>query len=477
MKSKRQAVIIIHGIGEQRPMRTLRGFVTSLLNFEKKLTGADPNKRTFWTKPDRISNSFELRKISSKGFPGKRSTTHFYEYHWAANMRDTKWRHILLWFWDLMFRNPLESRSYRLFFLWLLLWTLFLAWMTASGVLINDLLKGTSIKAVQLEGWQKIILALPFVLFILHNVFIGFIGDAARYLRIDVENIHQREIIRKNGVEMLKALHQSEDYDRIIVVGHSLGSVIAYDIITYLWIDFNKAVSLSQQVDYRERTDTYWPHSFGLVNTEFTNLRKVESWAKKAQEKEFRPEDIDQYQLDQNALWRSIQYERKSWLISDLITLGSPLTHGKLLMADSAADFKLRIEEREYPVSPPVLDGNDLTYPSGNGEKYLHHATPFAVTRWSNLYYKGDFIAGPLAAYFGPGIKDIRVSFKGNSLRKLNSFLNPLSHVYYWRENSKVETIETRKEYDAIKTLYYTMRLNDLECAIYPTEKEDYESE
>jgi hypothetical protein len=38
-----------------------------------------------------------------------------------------------------------------------------------------------------------------------------------------------------------------------------------------------------------------------------------------------------------------------------------------------------------------------------------HHAAPFAVTRWTNLYFKsgvgglaGDIVAGPVAPLFGP---------------------------------------------------------------------------
>lgn len=467
MKKKRQAVVIIHGIGEQRPMKTLRSFVTSLLNYEKSSTGDTSKERTFWTKPDRISNSYELRKISSKGSQDKRSTTHFYEYHWAANMRDTKWRHILRWFGSLMLRDPFPSKSIRLLALWLLLWSVFLSWIIITGIFLYNWLIMEFTPINSLSFFQKTILAIPIFLFLLHNIFIGFIGDAARYLRVDVENIQQRETIRKNGVDLLKALHQTEDYDRIILVGHSLGSVIAYDIITYLWIDFNKAINLNQNTAFNEKAENDWSCSFGAVTHNTDELLKMANWSKKAAENKFTKEDLAEFQEDQSKLWKMLQYDRKSWLITDLITIGSPLTHAKLLMADSNDDFELRKEEREYPVNPPVLDGDDLTYPSGNGEQFLHHATPFAITRWSNLYYKGDFIGGELSNNFGAGIRDTRLHFTGSLFRKFLSYVNPLSHNSYWVNNSKVESIERRKEYEAIKTLYETMRLNDLESDIY----------
>jgi hypothetical protein len=34
---------------------------------------------------------------------------------------------------------------------------------------------------------------------------------------------------------MLEALHDKDEYDRIVIVGHSLGSVIGYDITTHAW--------------------------------------------------------------------------------------------------------------------------------------------------------------------------------------------------------------------------------------------------
>lgn len=430
MKKKRQAVVIIHGIGEQHPMKTLRGFVSSLLNYEKKETKNSSNKRTFWTKPDRISNSYELRKITAKGCDDKRSTTHFYEYHWAANMRDTKWKHVLRWFRSLMCKDPRRFRSIRLFILWVALWAAPLSWAVIASIFSNNLFIKKTPPLESLSFFQIAILTIPFLLFILHNIFIGFIGDAARYLRVDVENIYQREIIRKNGVDLLKALHKTEEYDRIIVVGHSLGSVIAYDIITYLWIDFNKALNLNEQAKYNGWADNKWGYSFGSIKQKSKELKNIVEWSKSVEKNLNAKEqfNVDKFQANQSALWKSIQHFRKSWLITDLITLGSPLAHAEFLMSESKTDFLLRKNEREYPICPPLLDENELTYSNDKGETYLHHATPFAVTRWSNLYYKGDFIGGKLVESFGPGIKDIEVKLKGKMFKKIESCINPLLH-------------------------------------------------
>lgn len=49
---KRQAVVIIHGIGEQRPLGTLKSFVRSFRP-----------ERTFYSKPERLTASFEARRM------------------------------------------------------------------------------------------------------------------------------------------------------------------------------------------------------------------------------------------------------------------------------------------------------------------------------------------------------------------------------------------------------------------------------
>lgn len=56
----RQAVIIIHGIGEQRPMETLRAFVAGAFGVEKEALNG-----FVFSKPDRIDDTLELRRLSA----------------------------------------------------------------------------------------------------------------------------------------------------------------------------------------------------------------------------------------------------------------------------------------------------------------------------------------------------------------------------------------------------------------------------
>lgn len=64
---------------------------------------------------------------------------------------------------------------------------------------------------------------------------LSYLGDAARYLSPSPRNISLRQQVRANGIKLLRHLHASGRYDRIVVVGHSLGSVIGYDILKHYW--------------------------------------------------------------------------------------------------------------------------------------------------------------------------------------------------------------------------------------------------
>ena len=57
----RQAVVVIHGIGEQRPMDTLRGFANAVLSDNP---AADPKYRS---KPDAMSELLETRCLQAPG--------------------------------------------------------------------------------------------------------------------------------------------------------------------------------------------------------------------------------------------------------------------------------------------------------------------------------------------------------------------------------------------------------------------------
>jgi hypothetical protein len=111
----------------------------------------------------------------------------------------------------------------------------------------------------------------------------------------------------------------------------------------------------------------------------------------------------------------------EAWLVTDFVTLGSPLTHARYLMCNGAtfdelgSDFRRRTEEREFPTCPPTQAAGDddgwLAFKNPRtGQTSLHHGGLFALTRWTNLYFRmsqvfwGDPVGGPV------GTEDVRRS-------------------------------------------------------------------
>lgn len=497
-KKNRQAVVVIHGIGEQRPMSTLRDFVNSLLSYERRDEEGEQPTRD-WIKPDRISESYELRKITAKAEDGIRSTTHFYEYHWAGNMRDTKAKHVASWLGSLMKRNLAKAPDtlwYLKYFCWLVL-GLYIAYPFRVSI-CHLFLSSESFMSDHSLRWVLLLVS-PFILaqWVFPKIFVGYLGDAARYMRNATDNLAQRETIRRNGVQFLKGLHKDGDYDRIIIVGHSLGSVIAYDLLTYLWIDFNKSVKVTVGNKRKVEVNKRWLGSLSYAVQRVLALDKLSDAAIKLSDKfdslfgdyikrnipvqritrlkefqNYRNAQLDFF--DELYSYDFSEKQNKGWLISDLITLGSPLTHGDILMADTDKEFEKMIKERQYPSCPPVKDypwhkkeediepKDYFIYGNIKNQQYLNHGTPFFPTRWTNLYFKGDFIGGPVSPQFGPGVRDKQVVHNPKSKWKWLHKISPLAHNHYWASDCTSDNIKEKKEYLAIKCLYDAMRLDDL---------------
>ena len=78
--------------------------------------------------------------------------------------------------------------------------------------------------------------------------------------------------------------------------------------------------------------------------------------------------------------------------------------------------------------NPPQL----LAFPFDGNQWQLHHATPYAAVRWTNIYDPavlvafGDLISGPLAPVFGPGIIDVNLK----RVRGRQSWR--FTHTRYW---------------------------------------------
>ncbi len=426
--SKHMAVVIIHGIGNQRPLATLRSFMAAIAAKMPGRKADDGDRPVFWDKPDSISGSFEARRMTLKS--GRQNEiTDFYEFYWAQHMRDTTFAQTKDWLRHLLFRRPQDVPS-RIRPVWHFCWAL--AIVALAMVVAPSFIKGFSAFHKVLSWLATSAVAVAAYKYV-SQCFLDYLGHAARYMDPVPENVNERQQIRLEGVTFLRKLHESGQYDRIVVVGHSLGSVIAYDLLKFLWVDYYKSFD---------------PAKFKAVMDQPPDQKRAVLHEVRASEdfQQGTPGDWDVAQVAQfqEAQGRSADYLRRignGWLVTDLITMGAPLAHAGYLIMKNDSELAELKEMREYPTCPPTIQHGESSnihsttfddVPGFNEPKtvaHFVHSAPFAVTRWTNIFYESDYIGGPLQKVFGKGIKDL----KKPALGKFN--LYPWGHTEYWREN------------------------------------------
>jgi hypothetical protein len=407
----KQAVVIIHGVGEQKPMETLRSFVDAVWTRDTAIHDPSATQGAhalLWSKPDTVSESFELRRLTTP-----QNTSHidtdFFEFYWAHLMTGTSYGHVIAWARSLLVRNPRTVPKQLRLTYGVVLILLVIAAALAVYAVSARAAGGPS----AMPPWLSLVLSVaivPLAGAIVKNV----VGDAARYLYAAPTNVQRRHEIREAGVKLLKALHD-RGYHRIVVVGHSLGSVIGYDVLTYAWPAFNQQeptspVPAMQALDQLERI-------------------AVAGDA-----------DVDAVHAAQRHYLEELRANGNQWRVTDFITLGCPLVHAPILLAHDADDLHRKQADREFPTCLPTLETLTRDHKevhrfsfelTPGGYRVPHHAAMFAPTRWTNLYFpnslivKGDLIGGPLSPVFGGGIRDVAVS--------TSQWAGFLSHTLYWR--------------------------------------------
>jgi hypothetical protein len=484
--SQRTAVVLIHGIGNQPPMETLRGFVDAVWWRDPRIVASV--NRQLWVKPSDQAGDYELRRMTaSSGTTGDR--TDFFEFYWAHMMEGTRFASVFWWLKRLFWRR-LERVPGNAFAPWLavgffamiaLLATLFFTACVLQAFRVLMMFKQHGLSHALF--WVGVAAAIGVLAWVLrYRVLMQVVGDAARYLTPDPENIAARSRIRGAGVELLQKLQRDPRYSRIVLVGHSLGTVVGYDILTILWGEQlkvlhqgNKAALLAIQAVEAQAARLWNGPSTNQSSSAEPDAAKVA-----------RDGLLESFQDSQRAYCDSLKTSTGlGWKITDFVTLGSPLTYSSFLLVDdnlplhesdrnrtdgtliekwlrrtlSSRDFSIakvftaRAAERTCPLSPPLPDVPGQTsfcYESLEFEKpqqLPHHAAVFAATRWANIYAPpkwllwGDVISGRLAPFFGPGVRDIALTQKMSK-----SFV---AHVHYWNADkfgTDVEHLETLRQ-------------------------------
>lgn len=466
--SPKQALIVIHGIGEQQPGQTLMEFVRAVF-------GAESSQTPRWVKPDVLSDSFETRKVTIKAAAsppgaagGGRPTTDVYELYWAHLVRDTTPGQVLGWMRNILSRKlaevPEHLRPHILVVRTLMVgaflavgWFSFVAALhpgRPAGILAAG---GVVAAAMVLLGVVLKRLIKPGT-----KLLTGHLGDAARYFEPKPDNVARRQEIREAGVRLLERMHESGEYQRIVVAAHSLGSAIAYDMLTFAW---NRLRQQHGDPDHA---------SFGALGAVESALlpKRAEAAAALA------PRDL------QYAAWQEHRTNSQPWLVTDLVTMGSPLTHAHLLMARSKDSFSSMKKDRILPTCPPQAEFTATGHPRisyalpdrsmdgsfRGGFLVPNHGALFALTRWTNLYFPfhgiigGDPVGGPLKENFGDWIVDRPVQ-----ARKAG-FMG-FAHTRYWAVDDRDGAYIGKPGEDHLDCLrealdlYSASRLRDLAAA------------
>jgi len=260
-----------------------------------------------------------------------------------------------------------------------------------------------------------------------------YLGDAARYFRNAPGNVMVRRAIRKDAVETIEQLHTCGKYDRIVVVAHSLGTAVAYDMLRSYFGRICGQLPADPKLFGREFQDV----DSGRFNraalrrsgrTIIRRMAQIEEEDRLAREKAGESKELQASGV-------------KAWLVTDFVTLGSPLTHARFFLCDGRDykelrhDFRRRKLEREAPTCPPLQidhDGLLTFFNPRTRSRQIHNGAMFALTRWTNIYFPmfnllwGDAIGGKVSNLFGWGAVDAPVSVADPPV---NSFF---AHVRYW---------------------------------------------
>lgn len=555
-RSRKQAVVVIHGMGEQRPMETLRGLVEGLLApdsaiardrnivakagriaTEAVMPPQVPHSDKYWIIPDGKTGSHELSRI--RATPEGCRPTDFYELYYADALTGNTLQQFTGWVRGLLFRWP-HQVPVRLAAFWLILWaaslvavyllgaslsanpvkaltdawskleperdrvslllaiavffaaalymtrrvrlhvdnastkpgigTLHYLWSFSSAIAVPLVLAALTFYAVPwrffeipavllaemagkslvcqawilLAGWKTLSLGLAaLIIWAIKSFGVPVLGDVARYVRAAPDAVSARQAIRERGVRLLETLHGSMDekggkplpeYDRIVVVAHSLGSVVALDVMRFYW---------AKHISVRDTR---------LDGTVIKALEKVDEFSREAHDADWQDdpaltenagapmEGLSQFRNLQAVAWAAMAASAAKWRISDLVTLGSPLTHAEFLLARDWPRFRKLRRERQAPMCPPWLEtanntGNvaSFLFARNDGSKQPHHGAMFSATRWTAIFDParsilwGDFIGGPLRRNFGKGIAEVAMR-----LTKARWPWRLVTHTNYW---------------------------------------------
>ena len=441
----RQAVVVIHGMGEQRPLETLSEFIGAALvadGFGNKL---------FYSRPDQVVDSYESRRYLAPPLhrAGRevRAQTEFFEYHWAHLMQDNRLDDLWPAFRRMMLTFPWNVPANRLV-LWTIFWGLVFAGVALFLAVRPDLSfdwgqisLGDVLKAIAGGGLSAFVLTYVITRWLPSWLTSSFV-DVVRYLDTSPRSYAVRRDIRRGIIDLLNGLHKDGRYQRIIIVAHSLGSYIAYDAIGYLWGQMGKLHCGPVRPEVKEPEQGDPPAGLAELEAAASALTANSN--------------VAAYQEAQHKLWLGLRAQGNPWLITDFLSFGSPMYMADRIFTRNRTKFNERVFRRELPTCPPQpeleprnnVNDQRLWFSWNNrGRRVLDHAAPFAVVRWTNAWFParfrffGDWFGGPLRPLFGNGILDRPLRANGWKSR-IPAYAHAL--YYHFQRDERKDSVTTR---------------------------------
>lgn len=443
----RVAIVVVHGMGEQRPLDMLNGFVCTAL--KPTLEG---NWDYYYSRPAEVTNSYEARRYIARPRPDlEQAEAEVFEYHWSYLMTGNRLGDLFATTTRLLIRRPKHVPS-ELRGIWRV------AWWVLGLALLGLILISTG--AAFVPTCVRAAAALPILAAVVTiairavgNTITNLFVDVVRYLDTSPRSYAARRAIRGGLVDLLQALHDQNRYTRIVVVAHSLGAYIAYDAMSSLWANLHELhagppgpkpsggnqIPLDGLTDLQDAADdvlqcarTNPCQSSDLRTDDPVHNARLDEW----------DQALARFQDCQYALGKGLRMQGNPWRITDFVTVGTPMymadllcTHRPLLSGwrqPSAArtEFDDMMRRGQLVRCPPRSETQPVEDPTEpelmkyrwryGTRQVLGSQSLFAVVRWTNLWFpvetgsvRGDFFGGPLQPLFGPGIRDIRV--QGNT--------------------------------------------------------------
>lgn len=244
---KTTAIIIIHGIGQQAPFETLDSFCRGLIvSLGLKVKDIEHCLAPFQNnKGDRFTDSFIRINLKSPINDGV-TRIDIFEYYWA-NLTERKittseiseWINDTLKGAKTLYKNTPELKN-------ITAQSKGKYWHKLSslanwGMIVFRILK---FFLALIPSWEILRGLRNFIEKKAAFIIIGYVGDVAIYTSMDVKskNYNTRSAILKGSMTLLQNILKKKRYSNVIVAGHSLGSVIAYDTVNKT----NIATSLSK---------------------------------------------------------------------------------------------------------------------------------------------------------------------------------------------------------------------------------------